>query len=179
VKVTEIMSRPVITVSPETQVKEAARLLVERGISALPVLDVRGALVGIVSEADLMSMQERPDPRGQATPLPPSAGSSPASVAEVMTRHVLTLQVGSEVSQAVRAMLEAGVKRMPVMRGKQLVGIVSRRDLMRVIARPDESLRERQPSAARPPRPSLTGAQSPDHKGRSARRSVSRGADRP
>ncbi|HET7465338.1 MAG TPA: CBS domain-containing protein [Candidatus Dormibacteraeota bacterium] len=140
-KVTDIMSRPVITVSPETPVKEAARLLVERGISALPVVDTRGALVGIVSEADLMPMQTRPDPRSQATPLRPSAGTTPGSVADVMTRKVLTLPAGSEVSQAARAILEAGVKRMPVMRGKKLVGIVSRRDLMRVIARTDESLR--------------------------------------
>ena len=140
-KITEIMARPVITVGPETTVKEAARMLVERGISALPVVDARGALLGIVSEADLMSMQTRPDPRSQATPLRPSAGSTPGSVADVMTREVLTLPAGSEVSQAARAMLEAGVKRMPVMRGKRLVGIVSRRDLMRVIARTDESLR--------------------------------------
>jgi CBS-domain-containing membrane protein len=140
-KVTDIMSRPVITVSPETPVKEAARLLVEHGISALPVLDSKGRLAGIVSEADLMPMQTRPDPRTQATPLSHSAGTTPRSVAEVMTRSVLTLSAASEVSQAARAMLDAGIKRMPVMRGRRLVGIVSRRDLMRVIARSDESLR--------------------------------------
>jgi CBS domain-containing protein len=141
VKVTEIMSRPVFTVGPEAPVKEAARLLVEHGISALPVIDSSGRLVGIVSEADLMPIQTRPDPRTQATPLSPSAGTSPRTVAEVMTRSVLTLGAGSEVSQAARTMLDAGIKRMPVMRGRRLVGIVSRRDLMRVIARSDESVR--------------------------------------
>jgi CBS-domain-containing membrane protein len=141
VKVTEIMSRPVITASPSTPVKDAARLLVEHGISALPVLDARGTLVGIVSEADLMPMQTRPDPRSQATPQRPSAGRSPLTVGEVMTRQVLTLGASTEVSRAARALLEAGVKRMPVVRGRRVIGIVSRRDLIRVIARRDDSIR--------------------------------------
>jgi CBS-domain-containing membrane protein len=141
VKVTEIMSRPVITAIPSTPVKDAARLLVEHGISALPVLDARGALVGIVSEADLMPMQTRPDPRAQATPQRPSAGHSPLTVGEVMTHQVLTLSAGTEVSQAARSLLEAGVKRMPVVRGRHVIGIVSRRDLIRVIARRDDSMR--------------------------------------
>jgi CBS domain-containing protein len=140
VKVTEIMSSPVITVSPGTRIKEAARRLVDKGISALPVIDASGGLVGIVSEADLLPLETRPDPRSQATPLPPTAGSSPKTVAEVMTRHVLVVEADSEVSQAARIMLEAGIKRVPVMRGRRVIGIVSRRDLIRVIARRDEEL---------------------------------------
>ena len=135
------MSRPVISVTPATTVKQAARLMVEHGISALPVLDDRGELVGIVSEADLVSLEESPDPRSLATPLAPSVGTTPLTVAEVMTSPVVTVPTTSEVSQAARAMLTAGVKRVPVMKGPQVVGIVSRRDLMRVIARDDEALR--------------------------------------
>lgn len=141
-KVTEIMSQPVIAVTPETTVKEAARLLVQHGISALPVLNGRGALVGIISEADLMPIETRPDPRSQATPLVPSASTTPRTVAEVMTHPVITVAAVSEVAQAARAMLSAGVKRVPVMRGRRVVGIISRRDLMRVIARDDEAVRE-------------------------------------
>jgi CBS-domain-containing membrane protein len=141
VKVTEIMSSPVITASPSTPVKDAARLLVEHGISAMPVLDAKGALVGIVSEADLIPMQARPDARTQATPQRPSAGRSPRTVSQVMTHEVLTLGAGTEVSQAARSLLEAGVKRMPVVRGRRVIGIVSRRDLVRVIARRDDSMR--------------------------------------
>ena len=141
VKVTEIMSRPVVTVSPDASVKQAARLLVEHGISALPVLDAGGALVGIVSEADLVPLETRPDPRTQATPPAPSAGTMPRIVAEVMTRRVLSVRAASEVSQAARTMLEAGIKRVPVMSGCKVVGIVSRRDLVRVIAREDEAVR--------------------------------------
>jgi CBS domain-containing protein len=62
-KVKEIMSRPVITVKADAGIKAAARLLVELGISALPVVDAEGALVGIVSEADMLPIEARPDPR--------------------------------------------------------------------------------------------------------------------
>ena len=140
VKVTEIMSRPVITVTTATTIKETARLLVTNGISALPVLDAKGGLVGIVSEADLLPTQTRPDPRIQATPLPPTAGSVPQIVADVMTRRVVTVAVDSEVSQAARIMLESDVKRLPVMAGRRVVGIVSRRDLIKVIARRDQDI---------------------------------------
>lgn len=131
------MSQPVITVTPETGIKAAAELLVEHGISALPVVDSTGRLVGIVSEADLISIEARPDPRSQATPLAPTAGSTPRNVAEVMTRDVLVVTTQSEVAQAARAMLNGDVKRVPVMSGRRVVGIVSRRDLVKVIARRD------------------------------------------
>ena len=139
-KVTEIMSQPVITVTPETGIKEAAELLVEHGISALPVVDSTGRLVGIVSEADLISIEARPDPRSQATPLEPTAGSTPRSIAEIMTRDVVVVSAQSEVAQAARAMLDSDVKRVPIMSGRRLVGIVSRRDLVKVIARTDEHI---------------------------------------
>lgn len=134
------MTPAVITVSPDAPVKEAARLLVEHEISALPVVDSRGSLVGIVSEADLLPLETRPDPRTQATPIPPTAGSAPPYVSDVMTRHVVTISSDGEVSEAARLMIEADVKRLPVMDHERLVGIVSRRDLVNVIARRDEDV---------------------------------------
>lgn len=131
------MTRPVITIGPGASIKEAARLLTDRAISALPVVDGRGSLIGIVSEADLLPVETRPDPRTQAMPLPVSAGSTPRTVGDVMTRRVIAVRPEDEVSQAARLMLEADVKRLPVMDGDRLVGIVSRRDLVRVIARRD------------------------------------------
>ncbi len=136
------MSAPVITIAPEASIKAAARLLVSCGISALPVTDAKGALVGIVSEADLIPIETRPDPRAQATPMAPTAGSAPRTVADVMTRKVITVPVDCEVSQAARIMIEADVKRLPVMDSERLAGIVSRRDLVKVIARRDEDLQE-------------------------------------
>jgi len=121
------MSRPVITVTPSTPLKDAAQLLVEHGISAVPVLDERGALVGIVSEADLV-----------ATPPAATSGRLPRIVQDVMTRRVLSIPAVSEVSQAARTMLDEGIQRLPVVSGRKVVGIVSRRDLVRVIARRDE-----------------------------------------
>lgn len=139
-KVTTVMSSPVITVPPEAPVKEAARLLIEHSISALPVVDETGMLVGIVSEADLLPIETRPDPRTQAMPIPPTAGSAPRRVSDVMTRKVVTIATDSEISQAARTMIEADVKRLPVMEGGRLAGIVSRRDLVKVIARRDEDV---------------------------------------
>jgi CBS domain-containing protein len=139
-KVAEIMSRPVITVTPETGIKTAAGLLVQHGISALPVVDANGELVGIVSEADLLPLETRPDPRSQATPLPPTAGSAPQRVAEVMTRRVLTVPADCEVSQVARILLEADFRRVPVVTDRKMVGIVSRRDLVKVIATHDDTI---------------------------------------
>jgi CBS-domain-containing membrane protein len=141
-KVAEVMTRPVITVRAETGVKEAARLLVELGISALPVVDPYEVLVGIVSEADLLPLETWPDPRSQATPLAPTAGRSPKTVAEVMTRDVLTVSAGSEISQAARMMLDNGIKSIPVVQGRRVVGIVSRRDVVRIIARRDKDVED-------------------------------------
>jgi CBS domain-containing protein len=141
-KVGEVMTRPVITVRADTGIKEAARLLVELGISALPVVDRYEVLVGIVSEADLLPLETRPDPRSQATPLAPTAGRSPKTVAEVMTRDVLTVSAGSEISQTARMMLDNGIKSMPVVQGRRVVGIVSRRDLVRIIARRDKDVED-------------------------------------
>ncbi len=134
------MSHPVITVAPDAGVKEAAKLLVTHGISALPVVDPTGRLVGIISEADLLSIETRPDPRTQATPMRPSAGSTPRTVSDAMTRKVITVTSESEVADAARIMIEADIKRVPVIDGRRLVGIVSRRDLIRVIARSDSDL---------------------------------------
>jgi CBS domain-containing protein len=135
------MSHPVITVGPEASIKEAARLLARHAISALPVVDTGGALVGIVSEADLIPIEARPDPRRQATPMRPTAGTTPRGVADVMTSPVITVEVDSEVSTAARLMIEADVKRLPVMDGRRLAGIVSRRDLVKVLATSDEDVR--------------------------------------
>lgn len=139
-KVAEIMSRPVITVTLDTGIKAAARLLVKHSISALPVVDAKGELVGIVSEADLLPIEARPEPRSQATPLlPPTAGSAPETVAEVMTRRVLTVPADCEVSQVARILIGADFRRVPVVEGRRVVGIVSRRDLVKVIATRDET----------------------------------------
>lgn len=139
-KVTEVMAHPVITVGPDAPIKEAARRLVRYGISALPVVDAEGSLLGIVSEADLLPLETRPDPRTQATPIARRAGSSPRTVSDVMTRRVVAVSPDMDMSQAARTMIEAEVKRVPVVDRGRVIGIVSRRDMVRVIARSDADL---------------------------------------
>lgn len=141
VKVRHVMSHTVVAVAPDASVKHAAQLLDEHHISALPVIDAAGALVGIVSEADLLPVEARPDPRSQATPLPRSAGTTARRVAEVMSSPVITVSPDDEVSTAARRMIDSDVKRLPVLDGASLVGIVSRRDLVKVIAREDAEVR--------------------------------------
>jgi CBS domain-containing protein len=134
------MTSPAITVAPETHCKDAAALLVRHRISALPVVDGEGRLVGIVSEADLLQLETSPDPRSQATPLPPRSSPVPRRVDEVMTPDVYTIDEDTDLGVVGQRLLEANVKRLPVMRGDRLVGIVSRQDLIRVIARKDEDV---------------------------------------
>jgi len=131
------MTAPAITVTPETHCKDAAALLVRHRISALPVVDAEGRLVGLVSEADLLTLETTPDPRSQATPLAARAEPLPRRVDEVMTSEVYTVDEHTDLGVVATRMLDAAVKRLPVMRGHQVVGVVSRHDLVRVIARAD------------------------------------------
>src|ERR1700736_1172953 len=140
-RASQVMTSPAVTVQPDTSIKEAARLLTERHISALPVVDEKG-LVGIVSEADLLNLETNPDPRAQMTPMPPRTRPLPSRVEEVMSRNVLTVTEETDVGIAAQRMLEAGVKRLPVLRGEQVVGIVSRHDLLRVMAMDDGDIEE-------------------------------------
>src|SRR3984893_1086763 len=141
-RASQVMTSPVVTVQPDTSIKEAARLLTESHISALPVVDEKG-LVGIASGAGPLNLETPPDPRAQMTPMPPRTRPLPSRVEEVMSRNVLTVTEETDVGIAAQRMLEAGVKRLPVLRGEQVVGIVSRHDLLRVMAMDDGDIEER------------------------------------
>ena len=138
-RVRDVMSTPVVTVPPGMPLKEVARLLVTRGISAVPVVD-RGELVGILSEANLIPLELAPDPRAHLARLP-DASQTPSRVAsEAMTRDVVALPEDADVADAGRLMLERRIKSIPVVRGRRVVGIVARRDLLEVLARSDEDI---------------------------------------
>src|SRR5215510_6019879 len=136
----DVMTSPAITVMPQTVCKDAAALLVKHRISALPVVDGEGRLVGLVSEADLLPLETTPDPRSQAMPLPPRTEPLPRRVDEVMTPEVYTVEEETDLGLVAQRMLEANVKRFPVMRGRRVVGIISRHDLVRMLARTDEDI---------------------------------------
>jgi CBS domain-containing protein len=130
------MSSPVVTVPPDMRVKEVADLLVRHGISAVPVVD-NDELVGIVTEADLLPLELTPDPRAHlaAPPTPPSG--VPRVAAQVMTWPVVALSEDADAAEAGRLMLERRIRSIPVVQGRQVVGIVARRDLLEVLARSD------------------------------------------
>lgn len=133
----DLMTRPVVTVGPGHPVRDVAGVLARNGVTALPVVDDDGDLVGIVTEADVMRGRILPDPRGGYVPSAPP----PRTVGEVMTTDVVTVAESADVADVVRAMVDRGLRAVPVLRGSEpgdrLVGILTRRDLMRCISRED------------------------------------------
>jgi CBS domain-containing protein len=134
VRVREVMSSPVVTVPPGLPLKEVAKVLVTRAISAVPVVDA-GELVGILSEADLVPLELAPDPRAHLAPVPEASQAAPRIASQAMTRDVIALPEEADVADAGRLLLELGIKSIPVLRGHRVVGIVARRDLLEVLAR--------------------------------------------
>src|SRR3954469_3157668 len=140
--VREVMTAPVVTVPAGSTIRQAVRLLYERNITAAPVLDRRGRMTGIVSELDLLRGAFEPDPRASVS-LAASPGSPPpATVEEVMTSGVRTARETDDVLEVVDLMISTRLKSVPVVRDGAVVGIVSRRDLMRMLAHGDERIRE-------------------------------------
>ena len=138
-RVREVMSSPVVCVPPDMPLKEVADLLVRHGISAVPVAE-DGELVGIVSEADLVPLELAPDPRAHLIPPADLPGHLPKVAGEAMTREVVALAEEADAAEAGRLMLERRIRSIPVVRGRRVVGIVARRDLLKVLARRDEDI---------------------------------------
>jgi CBS domain-containing protein len=139
-RVRDIMSQPVFTVRPTDPVEGAAALLADRGITAAPVVDDTGRVVGVVSEGDLLRNRVPADPTAHLRPAPEPVAHRPRVVAEVMTRSVFTAWPLEDVADVARTMLERDVRSIPVLDGGRLVGVVSRRDVLRSVLRTDEVL---------------------------------------
>jgi len=139
----DVMTRRVVTVAPETSVPEVARLLLEKRISAVPVVDGEGRIVGIVSEGDLMTRPESGTTRRRSWWLSLLSGEEDAATyvkthgsraADVMTRDVVTVAEDTPLGDVARILEERRIKRVPVVRRGKLVGIVSRADLLQGLA---------------------------------------------
>ncbi len=134
----DIMTRNVITVEPGSEVREIATLLMENGISAVPVVSEDGKVLGIVSEGDLMRRVEK-DGRRKSWWLRLVAGHDPADYVkthgrlahEVMTRNPITIDEEMPLHKISTLLEKHGIKRVPVVKDGQLVGIVSRANLLR------------------------------------------------
>ncbi|HSC91920.1 MAG TPA: CBS domain-containing protein [Gaiellaceae bacterium] len=146
-KVKELMTTDVATVTPETSLKEVASILAARGISGIPVVDGDAHVLGVVSEADiLLKEQGRTREGGRfAWFLEPKATAEAAKLAartagEAMTSPAVTVGPERPASAAARIMVEREVNRLPVVKDERLVGIVTRADLVRAFTRPDETI---------------------------------------
>lgn len=135
-RVIDVMTTEVIAVSPTDSLKEAAHRMMEGGVSGLPVVDGSGALVGIVTEADILGQEaERENYRDNA--------ARPTIVGEVMTRQPVVARPEMLVSEAAQLMVGKGVKRLPVIdEAGGLVGVLSRRDVVAAFGRPDEVIED-------------------------------------
>lgn len=139
--VREAMTSEPMTATLQTSVKDALRRLVEHGITAMPVVDRSGRLRGIVSELDLIEDTVGRDPRAQVRPITLESIDPPKSVEDVYTRAVVTVAPDDDIAIAVELMTATGAKSLPVVeRGHQLIGIVSRSDVVRALARTDAAI---------------------------------------
>jgi CBS domain-containing protein len=141
----DVMTHTVATVERGAEFKDIVRALHERGVSALPVVDRSGRIVGIVSEADLLPKEEfrdsDPDRHTQLQRLTDIAKAGSVTAGELMTSPALTVRANATLAQAARTMARAKVKRLPVVDDEdRLLGIVSRVDLLKVFLRPDEDI---------------------------------------
>jgi len=139
-----VMSDGVMSVAADATVFEAAALLVNAQVSAMPVVDKKGNMIGIVSEADLLDCgAEEGNPHyrdgllkelaDQITAAGAFVRANSRRVTDVMTKPVVCVEEDAPLSDVARLMLDTGIKRVPVRRGSTVVGIVSRVDLVRAL----------------------------------------------
>jgi len=146
----DVMTRRVLSVRPDTPLKEVARLPVDHRISGLPVVDEEGKVLGVVSEADLLVKEQDPDalPRrplewifGKSAEAREMRSKVEARTAgDAMTAPAITIEASRSAHAAAGLMIERRVNRLPVTDDGELVGIVTRADLVRSFVRSDEQL---------------------------------------
>jgi CBS domain-containing protein len=145
VQVREVMTRDVVTVAPDSPVKEVGDLLASWGFAAVPVVDDDDLLVGIVAEADILRGRVPHDPRlhmrrDTAADVAGVGTAPPDTVRGVMTTHVRSVDVAADVSDVAALLLAERLRSVPVLDGEKLAGIVSRRDLLRALVRSDADI---------------------------------------
>jgi CBS domain-containing protein len=157
----DVMVSPVVTAKPSASVKEVAKLLLERRISAVPVVDDQGGVVGIVSEGDLLHRAEAGTERrrswwllgmtGEVTIPEEYVKAHARKVADVMTTKVISATPETPLHELAELLEANSIKRVPIAKDGQLVGIVSRANIVQVVAAdrvsldiplPDANIRE-------------------------------------
>jgi CBS-domain-containing membrane protein len=143
----DIMTFGAACIRPDAPVEEAARVMLQHRISGLPVVDSNGDLVGMVTEGDLLAREASTQRRrwlelvlGSVKPADGPRLAHLATVAEVMSRPVVTVREDTPVHEVADILQRHRIKRVPVVRGGKLTGIVSRADLLRGLARLAEDM---------------------------------------
>jgi CBS-domain-containing membrane protein len=141
--VTDVMTRQPVSITSDWRVKQAAILAAERQVSSLPVVDGRGRICGIVSDADLIRDAFAPDSRANERSHE-DAGCTPALlVSDVMTSPAVTVTEGAHLAEVVALMTSTSLKSLPVVdEVGRVVGMIGRSDVVRVRARADDAVRQ-------------------------------------
>jgi CBS domain-containing protein len=114
----DIMTTRVVTIDPEASAQDAAQLLYQNRISGLPVVDADGKIIGIITEADIISKVNREG----------------LCVADIMSHNIVAISEETPVSEIAALLTERKIKRVPVVQNGKLVGIVSRADIVHAVA---------------------------------------------
>jgi len=140
----QIMTKPVVTIAPDATILEAANIMLRRHISGLPVVDAAGKLVGIVSEGDFIRRSEIGTERRRSRWLKFILGPGKSAsdfvhehgrkIAEVMTPSPLTITEDTPLADVADLMERNDIKRLPVVRGHGVVGMVTRVNLLQAVA---------------------------------------------
>ena len=129
------MTTDVISVSPDTLIKDAARLMFRHRVSGLPVCDDTSCLVGIITEADFLRIEVAREEAEDPQPI--------ETVGQVMNRGVITVQPHASIADAAKVMVFQDVKRLPVVDVEdRMLGIISRLDVVAAFTRPDEVIED-------------------------------------
>ncbi|MBV60865.1 MULTISPECIES: CBS domain-containing protein [Abyssibacter] len=123
IKAKDYMTANLVTLSPDTSVMEAIRILLDKGISGAPVVDKMGRLVGLLSEKDCMRVATHAGYYGEAG----------GKVSEFMSPDVITVEGDTSVIEIAKMFMEKPFKRYPVMDDNRLIGSISRRDVLKAI----------------------------------------------
>ncbi|KAA5825481.1 CBS domain-containing protein [Saccharopolyspora hirsuta] len=133
------MSRPVVSVRGFDSIRTASGVLAEHGFTAAPVVDDDGVLIGIVTEADLIRETITHDPRSRVRDV--RTGTPPTLVSQIMTKKVRAAAPDTDCTDIAETMLKHDLRTVPVVQNGIVVGIVTRRDLIRGLARDDAVIR--------------------------------------
>jgi CBS domain-containing protein len=146
-KIEDAMTAPVETVRPETSLKSVADIFSVRGLGGVPVVDAEGQMIGVITEADIVLKEQFDLPRRGRFRRRRHDDAlrrkfEARTVADAMTSPVVTVEKWLSVAAAAALMIEHGVNRLPVVQGSEVVGIITRHDLVRAFARSDSEIEQ-------------------------------------